>query len=596
MRTADTILGIIRDRGRRGLPLEDIYRQLFNRNLYLRAYGRLSWNKGVMTPGSTAETVDAMSLEKIEAIIDALRHERYRWTPVRRTYIPKKSGKRRALGLPAWSDKLLQEVMRSILQAYYEPQFSRYSHGFRPGRGCHTALGEITKHWRGVKWYIEGDITQCFERLDHQVLLSRLREKLHDNRFLRLIANLLKAGYLEEWRFNATLSGVPQGGVVSPILSSIYLDRLDQFVETGLLPTHNRGDRRQNYPPYKALLKAAWTKRKQGDHQGAKALRHQAQHLPSRDPYDPGFRRLWYVRYADDWLLGFSGPHCEAEQIKRHLAEFLRDALKLELSQEKTLITHARTHGARFLGYDIVTLDADEKHDHRRQRCINGAPGLKVPREVLRAKCARYLRYGKPRHLPARLQETAYTVVTQYQAEYRGVVQYYLLAFNVHRLWELHRVMELSLAKTLADKYRTSVNQVFQRYQRTVGTPHGTHKVLEVTVSQDMDRKPLVARFGGIELRWQKHTHLNDHPVEVFNSRSEVVQRLLAQVCELCGATEHCQVHHVRKLADLHRPGRREKPLWVRRMAARHRKTLVVCQHCHEAIHREWASWRRVKK
>ena len=595
-RTADTIGGIIRDRGRRRLPLEDIYRQLFNRHLYLRADGRLSWNKGTMTPGSTAETVDAMSLEKLEAIIDALRHERYRWTPVRRTYIPKKSGTRRALGLPTWSAKLWQEVIRSIPEAYYEPQFSRYSHGFRPGRGCHTALGEITKHWRGVKWDIEGDITQCFESLDHQVLLAILREQLHDNRLLRLIANLLKAGDLEEWRFNATLSGVPQGGVVSPILSSLYLDRLDQFVETGLRPTHNRGDRRQNYPPYKALLKAAWAKRKQGDPQGAKALRHQAQHLPSRDPNDPGFRRLWYGRYAADWLLGVSGPRCEAQQIKRHLAEFLRDTLKLELSQEKTLITHARTHGARFLGYDIVTRDADEKRDHRRQRCINGAPGLKVPRAVLRAKCARYRRYGKPRHLPARLQEPAYTVVTHYQAEYRGVVQDYLLAFKVHRLWALHRVMELSLAKTLADKYRTRVNQVFRRYQRTVRTPHGTHKVLEVSVSQDMARKPRVARFGGIELRWQKHTHLNDHPVEVFNSRSEVGQRLLAQGCELCGATEHCQVHHVRKLADLHRPGRREKPLWVRRMAARHRKTLVVCQPCPEAIHREWASGRRVKK
>lgn len=596
MRTADTIWGIMHDRGRRRLPLEDLYRQLFNRNLYLRAYGRLSRNKGAMTPGSTAETVDAMSLEKIAAIIDALGHERYRWTPVRRTSIPKKSGKRRALGLPAWSDNLVQEVIRSILEAHYEPQFSRSSHGFRPGRGCHTALGEITKPWRGVKWYIEGDITQCFERLDHQVLLSLLREKLHANRFLRLIANRLKAGYVEEWKFNATLSGVPQGGVVSPILSGIYLDRLDQFVETVLLPAYNRGDRRRNYPPYKALLKAAGTNRKQGDRQGAKALRRQAQHLPSRDPHDPGFRRLWYVRYADDWLLGFSGPRGEAAQIKQHLAEFLRDTLKLELSQEKTLITQARRHGARFLGYDIVTLDADEKHDQRCQRCINGAPGLKVPREVLRAKCARYLRHGKPRHLPARLQETAYTVVTQYQAEYRGVGQYYLVAFNVHRLWELHRVMELSLAKTLADKYRTSVNQVFRRYQRTVRTPHGTHKVLEVTVSQAMDSTPLVARFGGLELRWQKHTGLNDHPVEVFNSRSEVGQRLLAQGCELCGATEHCQVHHVRKLADLHRPGRREKPLWVRRMAARHRKTLVVCHHCHEAIHREWASWRRVKK
>src|SRR5712692_2087333 len=216
MRSADTTLGIIRDRGRRQLPLEDIYRQLFNRDLYLRAYGRLSRNKGAMTPGATTETVDAMSLAKIEAILDALHHERYRWTPVRRSFIPKRSGKRRALGLPTWSDKLLQEVLRSILEAYYEPQFSHYSHGFRPGRGCHTALREITQHWHGVKWYIEGDITQCFERLDQSVLLSILSEKLHDNRFLRLIANLLKAGYLEEWQYHGTLSGVPQGGVVTP--------------------------------------------------------------------------------------------------------------------------------------------------------------------------------------------------------------------------------------------------------------------------------------------------------------------------------------------------------------------------------------------
>jgi group II intron reverse transcriptase/maturase len=242
MRNAATVLGVIYERGKRGLPLEDIYRQLFNRDLYLRAYGRLYRNDGAMTPGATAETVDAMSLAKIDAIIDDIRHERYRWTPVRRTYVPKKSGKLRPLGLPTWSDKLLQEVMRSILEAYYEPQFSSHSHGFRRGRGCHTALREMTQHWRGVKWFIEGDIHQCFDSLDSTVLLSILGEKLHDNRFLRLMSNLFKAGYLEEWTYHPTLSGVPQGGVCSPILMNIYLDRLDQFVETTLLPTYNHGD------------------------------------------------------------------------------------------------------------------------------------------------------------------------------------------------------------------------------------------------------------------------------------------------------------------------------------------------------------------
>jgi retron-type reverse transcriptase len=163
MRNAETILDIIRERGRRRLPLEGIYRQLYNRDLYLRAYNCLYRNQGAMTPGATAETVDGMALTKIDALITALREERYRWTPVRRTQIPKKSGKLRALGLPTWSDKLLQEVIRSLLEAYYEPQFSQRSYGFRAGRGCHSALEEITRRWRGVKWYVEGDISRCFD-------------------------------------------------------------------------------------------------------------------------------------------------------------------------------------------------------------------------------------------------------------------------------------------------------------------------------------------------------------------------------------------------------------------------------------------------
>jgi group II intron reverse transcriptase/maturase len=587
MRSAETVLGVIRERGRRRLPLEDIYRQLYNHDLFLRAYGRIYRNDGAMTPGSTPETVDAMSLEKIDTLIDLLRREGYRWTPVRRTYIPKKSGKLRPLGIPTWSDKLLQEVIRSLLEAYYEPQFSRYSHGFRPDRGCHTALGEITRHWRGVKWYIEGDIVQCFDRLDHSVLLAILNEKVHDNRLLRLLSNLLQAGYLEDWKYHATLSGSPQGGVLSPILSNVYLDRLDQFAETVLLPAYNHGDRRKPYPPYMALLNAARRQWDAGHPDEARQLRQQSQHMASRDPDDPDFRRLWYVRYADDFLLGFSGPREEAEQIKQRLQAFLHEALKLELSQEKTLITHARTEAARFLGYEIVTLDADCKHDHRGQRCINGAPGLKVPTAVIGKKCSGYMRRGKPMHLAARRHETDFSIVTQYQAEYRGLVQYYLLAFNVHRLWQLHWVMSLSLVKTLANKFRTSVRQIRRKYQKTMVTPHGTHKVLEVVIERGEKKKPLVACFGGIELRWQKGAILDDQPREVFSVRSEVAQRLLAKECELCGAEGSCEVHHVRKLADLNQPGRSEKPLWVKRMAARRRKTLVVCRSCHEAVHRE---------
>ena len=215
MHNAETVLSVLRERGRRGLPLDELYRQLFNPQLYLLAYGRIYSNKGAMTPGPDAETADGMTMGKIERIIDALRHERYRFKPVRRLYIPKKDGKQRPLGLPSWSDKLLGEVVRLLLEAYYEPQFSDYSHGYRPGRGCHTALRDVAVAWTGTTWFIEGDISNCFDQLDHSVMLATLGEKIHDNRLLRLIGQMLRAGYLEDWVWNATLSGAPQGGVLS---------------------------------------------------------------------------------------------------------------------------------------------------------------------------------------------------------------------------------------------------------------------------------------------------------------------------------------------------------------------------------------------
>src|SRR5262245_56297451 len=242
MRDAETTLAIIRERGKRGLHLEDVYRRLYNPDLYLRAYGRIYRNDGALTEGTTKETLDGMSMKRIMDTIELLRQERYRWDPVRRAYVPKKGGKRRPLGIPTGSDKLLQEVIRSILEAYYEPQFSPNSHGFRPGRGCHTALKDIYHAWTGTKWFIEGDIKGCFDNIDHTILLSILREKIHDNRFLILGENLLKAGYLEEWTYRPTLSGTPQGGVISPLLANIYLDRLDKFVEQTLIPEFTRGE------------------------------------------------------------------------------------------------------------------------------------------------------------------------------------------------------------------------------------------------------------------------------------------------------------------------------------------------------------------
>jgi group II intron reverse transcriptase/maturase len=584
MRTAETVLNIIRDRGQRELPLERLYRQLYNRDLYLRAYGKIYRNKGAMTPGATPETVDGMSLAKIDTIIEALRKERYRWTPVRRTYIPKSNGKQRGLGMPSWSDKLLQEVIRSLLETYYEPQFSIHSHGFRPGRGCHTALREI-KQWDGVKWFIEGDICAYFDTIDHSILLDILREQIHDNRFIRLIDNFLEAGYLEDWRFVNSHSGVPQGGVLSPILSNLVLDKLDKFVEQILIPANTRGGRRKTYPPYVALTTAASKARRTGDREAARRYNQQAQTLPSRDPNDPNFRRLKYCRYADDFVLGFAGPKTEAQIIKQQLAEFLRSELKLELNEEKTLTTHARDERAYFLGYEIHTLHADDKHDYRGQRCINGSIGLRLPQQVILEHCAKHTRHGKPVALMQRTTDSTYSIVAQYQAEYQGVVQYYRLAYNLHQLNRLKWVMQTSLARTLAKKLKISTAQVYRRFKTTHKNEYGSYKVLEVVVEREPGKPPMVARFGGIPLRWNKWAAISDAPTKpIWSGRSEVVERLCAQQCELCGATDNIEVHHIRKLADLKQSGRIAPPPWAQKMAARRRKTLVVCQSCHHAI------------
>lgn len=420
MRSADQVLSIIHERGKRGLPLERVYRLLFNPALYLKAYGKIYRNDGALTPGSTPETVDGMSMSKIEAIIEALRDERYHWTPVRRIYIEKRHSKKmRPLGLPSFSDKLLQEVMRLILSAYYEPQFNPSSHGFRPGRGCHTALSEIYHKWVGTKWMVEGDIAQCFDALDHSVLLSILTENIHDGRFLRLIETLLSAGYLEEWCYHATYSGSPQGGLLSPLLANVYLDKLDQFVETTLVPAYTHGERRRVNPPYGALQRRASELRRTGRRQEAEALRRQMQRLPSLDPTDPDYRRIRYLRYADDWVIGVSGPQSEAEEIKQRVGVFLKETLHLTLSEEKTLITHARDTPAKFLGYEIVVLNNNHKHDWRGHRSINGPIGLKVPMQVIRAKCQPYLRQGKPVHRKERTEDTVYSIIMQYQQEWR---------------------------------------------------------------------------------------------------------------------------------------------------------------------------------
>ena len=513
---------------------------MFNKDLYYLAYGNIYSNKGSMTPGASEETADGMSEEKIEQIIGLMRQEKYRFSPARRVYIPKKNGQLRPLGMPTWSDKLVGEVVRLLLEAFYEPQFSDTSHGFRKFRGCHTALREINNTWTGTAWFVEGDISDCFGSLDHEILLGILAEKIRDNRFLRLIRNMLKAGYLEDWTYRDTLSGVPQGGTVSPILSNVYLDKLDKFVEQELIPQYTRGATRAANPAYRqadALLRRA---RRRGDRAEARRLFLEMRALPSTDPMDPGYRRLKYIRYADDHILGFTGPKAEAEEIKARLAEFLRETLGLELNQQKTLITHARSQRARFLGYDITVQHSGTKISNGR-RSANGKIALKVPPDVIRAQCARYRNHGKPWHR-SRLQNLDdYDIIRVCGAEYRGVVNYYLLAKDAWRLRTLRWNAETSMLKTLAAKHQSTVSKMAARHKAKAETGDGPRTCFEAR-RRRRGKPDLVARFGGIILRQDRRAVITEPvPVRVRVPRRELLARLRQRECELCGPAPRWQ-------------------------------------------------------
>jgi hypothetical protein len=414
-------------------------------------------------------------------------------------------------------------------------------------------------------------------------MLTILSEKIQDGRFLRLIRNMLLAGYLEDWRWNATLSGAPQGGVASPILSNIYLHKLDEYVETVLIPQYTRGKIRKRNPAYNKANKGLIDARRRRDRDNARELRRELRRLPVGDPCDPGYRRLRYSRYADDHLLGFIGPRAEAEKIKAQLAGFLRDELKLELSAEKTLITHARSQAARYLGYEIIVQHGNSKIVGG-QRAVNGKIALRVPLDVIKAKRSPYLRHGKPWHRSAMQNLDDYDIVKVYGAEYRGVVQYYLLANDLWRFNRLCRDAQTSMLKTLAAKHQSTVTKMAARHRAKIETPHGLRRCFEARVERH-GKQPLVARFGGIPLVRNKKAVLVDRTPshQVTYPRKELVRRLLTRRCEFCGEPGPVTVHQVRNLASLGR--HTGQPAWAALMLRKRRKTLVVCRPCHDAIH-----------
>lgn len=576
-----------------------LYRNLFNRDLFLLAYQNIYKSEGNMTKGTDNKTIDGMSIKRIDTIISKLRDESYQPQPSRRTYIPKKNGKMRPLGIPSFDDKLVQEVVRMILEAIYEGGFSKYSHGFRPNRSCHTALNQIQVTFTGVKWFVEGDIKGFFDNINHNKLIEILSERIKDERFLRLMRKFLRAGYMEDWTYHNTYSGTPQGGIVSPILANIYLDKLDSFMHT-LKERFDKGkfrrisDKAYEFEKRRGVLAKKLRNSKNEEEKSAlaeqiKVIDRERLKFPHSDPFDENFKRLWYVRYADDFLVGVIGSKEDAILIKQQIKEFISNELMLELSEEKTLITHSKKK-ARFLGYDIYVRRSNATKRNKngiKARFLNGTVCLELPTEIMRKKLLEYKAmeiettvYGKENWKTiARYylkDNDDLEILDQYNSEIRGFRNYYSIANNSSHANSFGYIMQYSMFKTYATKYRKSMKKMMRKYQ--IGKDFG----VTYTDKKGNVKTRLFYNGGFARKPMQKNAMVDVIPQTVkYSSKTSLMARLSAGKCELCGKENvDIEIHHVRKLKDL-----KGKDYWERFMIARNRKTLALCTECHDKLH-----------
>lgn len=575
---------------------ERLYRILFNEELFYVAYQKIASNGGSTTKGSDGRSIDEMSLARIETLIASLKDESYQPHPSRRVHIPKKNGKTRPLGIPAFEDKLVQEVVRMILEAIYEGHFETTSHGFRPKRSCHTALLHIQKTFSGAKWFIEGDIKGFFDNIDHDVLVGILRERISDDRFIRLIRKFLKAGYVEDWTFHNTYSGTPQGGIVSPILANIYLDKLDKYVKEYIrhfdMGTKRRPGKESNDLANERKRTVRKLKKvKDGTEKAAlvarlKAIEQERAAFPSGDEMDGSYRRLKYIRYADDFILGIIGSKEDVLRIKEDIKSFLSESLALELSEEKTLITHTGK-SAKFLGYEItVTRTNHQRRDvqGRLRRTYGKRVRLNVSMATLRDKLLEYgameikLRNGeevwKPKCRSGLIFNDDLEILDRYNRETVGFCNYYLIANNCVVLHNFRYIMEYSMYKTFAGKYRSTVRKINKKYRR--------NKLFTVKYEQKGVIKSRTFYKTSFKRRTTAFNGSCDiEPYSIADvSRTNLTDRLKAEKCELCGATGKLIMHHVRNLKDL-----KGKESWKRLMSARKRKTIALCPSCHRLRH-----------
>lgn len=557
----------------------EIYSLLFEKELYILAYEKIKSKPGNMTKGTDNKTLDEFSIELIEETIKLIQKEEFKFKPSRRIEIPKANGKTRPLGIPSPRDKVVQEVMRLILEAIYEPNFLESSHGFRPNKGCHTALKEI-RNWQSIDWFIEADIKGCFDNVDHHILANFLSKRIKDQRFLSLYWKAVRAGYVCSLTKNQHLSiiGVPQGSIISPILSNVYLHELDKEM-LNIFKEYTKGETRKKSPLYGSLQAKALRRERKGQKADAHRLKKQMRKTASKVSKDPDFLRVKYVRYADDFIVGIIGPINLAKEINRRIIKTLSD-LNLQLNPEKSSILRAFKE-TKFLGTLIsmwkpstkMCFGVKESGKRIGNFCKMNAPVQSLVKKL--ASNGFCDGSGKPLAKLAWVNEDVHILILRFNSILTGIFNYYSFVDNFATLGRIQFILQHSLAKTLCNKLKIRNRyQLFKKY--------GPSLKWETTMNKKTKTSELKLRApkGG----WVRNTRkfLVNPPVDLYGIYYKRYTRSsLNNSCSICNSYLKVEMHHVKHLKKINK----KLSGFTAQMAKINRKQIPVCRVCHLDIH-----------
>jgi group II intron reverse transcriptase/maturase len=572
----------------------------------------LKRTKSNSAPGLDGDVKANWNEARLEKLHNDLASQEFKPSPTKRVLIPKADGGKRPLGISSQVDKIVQAALLLHLEPIGESIFQDTSMGFRPKRGCHNALKQVKSRWQNVTWIINIDISKYFDTINHNTLIE-IMERHCDQATIELIRKLLKAGYVDISNLSNMVernaNGTPQGSLISPILANFYLNELDVFIHEHLLPKWNFGESRKHVSGYqmRKYLTAEQISTLSGiDEQISgtveqiRALKHRTwinEGNPSRDPKDPNFFRLYYIRYADDFLIGLSGPKAVAEEIKSTVLEFLEQKLKLKVNESKTSINHSGDRGIKFLGYFLrylpnkLTLDvakAEQGIKQPKSIAINSVQ-LRIPVFSLLARFAergltkkRYksdsYRATSARHLTG-LED--HLIVNCFSSIIRGVMEYYRPANQYSDLWAVVAILRKSCALTLADKHKLkTAAKAYKKFGSKLKITNNINPKMSTELYYPAELKS--TNNFNLGKAWVNQSLLENDPIKgSYKSNTKT-----SNICQSpgCMETTNLEEHHINELKSLKKKGKGLNP-YLKSLIAKKRDTVTLCREHHMKLH-----------